>query len=219
MRINKFVAQASGLSRRAADVAINQSRVEINGHAARLGDNVTAKDVITLNGKRLNTPELTTIILNKPVGYVVSRHGQGSRTIYDLLPSELHHLKPVGRLDKDSSGLLIMTNDGDLANELTHPRFLKNKVYQVELDKPLQPLHHQMIHDRGIMLDDGISRLRLQKQHSAQNWQVIMSEGRNRQIRRTFAALGYRVTELHRTNFGFHELGSLGSGRYKKSNL
>ena len=218
MRINKYVAFATGLSRRAADKVLEQQRVRINGEIVMPGALVSPADAVTLDGDVLSFPEQTTIILNKPAGYVVSRDGQGSKTIYDLLPPELHHLKPVGRLDKESSGLLLLTNDGQLAHELTHPSFQKVKIYEVELDKPLAPLHRQMISDHGIELEDGNSKLQLERlmEGNNQSWQVIMHEGRNRQIRRTFAALGYDVKKLHRTHFGMYSLGSLGSDTYKK---
>ena len=216
MRINKFVAQATGLSRRAADHAINEGRVSLNTRAAQLGDNVEEGDSVILDSQRLNLAAKTTIIFNKPAGYVCSRQGQGSRTIYDLLPAELHALKPVGRLDKDSSGLLVLTNDGQLAHELTHPRFAKTKVYEATLDKPLEPLHHQMINDHGIQLEDGLSKLTLAKLNvNGLEWQVTMSEGRNRQIRRTFEALGYAVTKLHRTHFGPYSLNGVNKGELR----
>lgn len=218
MRINKFVAQATGVSRRTADGAIQQGRVAVNGHTATPGQDVTPTDTVTLDNQPITaTSATTTIMLNKPVGYVVSRDGQGSKTIYDLLPPELHHLKPIGRLDKDSSGLLLLTNDGQLAQELTHPKYQKTKIYQIELDKPLQPLHRQMISDHGLQLDDGPSKLMLQRLHEGNDkaWQVTMHEGRNRQIRRTFAALGYDVRKLHRTRFGEYILAGLTLGDYR----
>jgi len=217
MRINKFVAQASGLSRRAADEAIKAGRVTINGQPAELGDDVTPVVFVRLDDTLLeHTPEHQTIMLHKPKGYVCSRAGQGSQTIYDLLPPEYQQLKPVGRLDKDSSGLLLLTSDGDLANQLTHPRYGKTKIYEVMLDKPLEPLHQQLISDHGIELEDGRSQLQLHKQDSAgRQWQVTMQEGRNRQIRRTFAALGYLVTELQRTQFGNYALANLPAAQWR----
>jgi len=215
MRINKFVAQASGLSRRAADKVIAEGRVTINGQPAEPGDDVDGSQFVRLDDELITLDVKTvTIMLNKPVGYVCSRNGQGSSTIYELLPAEYHRLKPVGRLDKDSSGLILLTNDGDLANQLTHPRYAKTKVYNVSLDKDLEPMHQQMISDHGIELEDGNSRLHLEKQDDAgRDWQVTMQEGRNRQIRRTFAALGYEVRALHRVQFGAYELGQLQPGR------
>src|SRR6185503_16477500 len=104
MRINKFIAFASGLSRRAADTAIAAGRVQVNGAVPDAGQDITNADTVLLDGKPLYAPEqMQTVIFNKPVGFVVSRDGQGSRTIYDLLPVKYHRLKPVGRLDKDRS--------------------------------------------------------------------------------------------------------------------
>lgn len=209
MRINKFVALATGISRRAADKAISDGRVKINSRPVSVGDAVGSKDVVSLDGKTITPSTTATLMINKPTGYVSSRNGQGSKTIYDLLPEQFHNLKPIGRLDKDSSGLLLLTNDGGLANQLTHPRYAKTKVYEVELNKPLQPLHQQMISDHGVVLADGSSKLSLQKLNTDTDWQITMSEGRNRQIRRTFEALGYRVIKLRRTCFGPYKLSQL----------
>lgn len=217
MRINKFVASATGMSRRAADTAITAGRVLVNGAEPAFGQEVTHQDQVTLDGQKLSALKVQTIALNKPAGYVTSRDGQGAKTIYDLLPASLHHLKPVGRLDKDSSGLLLLTNDGDLAQQLTHPSNRKTKVYEVVLDKPLAPLHRQMISDMGIRLDDGPSQFHIERLTDGddQHWRITMQEGRNRQIRRTFAAIGYTVTGLHRTQFGQFQLGDLAAGRYQ----
>lgn len=188
-------------------------------------------------------------LLNKPVGYVCSRRRQGKfPTVYELLPPHLQNLKAVGRLDRDSSGLLLFTNDGDFAQHMTHPRYAKTKIYEVELDKPLAPLHQQLIADFGVLLPDGPSQLGLapldraeprsdqsgqhdpnqldpapatsqpeddSPDHDRRAWQVTMHEGRNRQIRRTFAALGYTVTRLHRVQFGPYSLGDLRPGSYR----
>lgn len=217
MRINKFVALATGISRRAADDALAVGRVTVNGRTPSPGQDVRTNDKVTLDGKSITTDvKLQTILLNKPVGYVCSRNGQGSKTIYELLPTELHHLKPVGRLDKDSSGLLLLTNDGHLANELTHPSHHKLKIYEVTLNKPLQPLHRQMISDKGILLEDGVSKFELERQAEGNEttWIVKMHEGRNRQIRRTFEALGYTVAQLHRTAFGPYQLNTTPTAGY-----
>lgn len=212
MRINKFVAAASGLSRRAADQAIADGRVRVNMSVPEPGQDVTAADTITLDGQALHAlQQHRTIMFNKPAGYVVSRAGQGSRTIYDLLPAELHALKPVGRLDKDSSGLLILTSDGDLANRLTHPSQQKQKLYEVTLDKPLQDADRQAI-GQGIPVENYVSRLGLAGADTS--WTVTMHEGKNRQIRRTFAARGYAVKRLHRTRFGEYVLDRLRAGSF-----
>lgn len=217
MRINRFIANATGMSRRAADRAILEGKVSVNGQPAAAGHKIIDGDTVTLDNQPLRPTPTQTIILNKPRGYVCSRNGQGSKTIYDLLPNNLYHLKPVGRLDKDSSGLLLLTNNGTLAQQLTHPGYRKNKRYEIILDQPLQPLHRQMISDFGLQLDDGPSKLLLERHQEGndQAWTVIMHEGRNRQIRRTFAALGYTVTGLHRTHFGPYSLGKISSGDYR----
>lgn len=218
VRLNKHLALVLGISRRAADELITANKVMVNGTLATLGSRLNpGQDAVTVSGKSLQAvPSFRYVLFNKPVGYVCSRRKQGeNETIYTLLPPELHTLNPVGRLDRDSSGLLLLTNDGDFAYRMTHPKFHKTKIYEVMLDQPLQPLHRQMISDFGVMLPDGKSKFeleRLGKDDSA--WRIIMSEGRNRQIRRTFGALGYVVTALHRTHFGDYALGDIPSGDY-----
>jgi 23S rRNA pseudouridine2605 synthase len=216
MRINKYLAHATGMSRRAADAAIGDGRVLVNGQKPSPGADIQDADSVTLDGVPLTKHvKILKYMLNKPSGYVVSRDGQGSKTIYDLLPAELHHLKPVGRLDKDSSGLLLLTNDGQLAQELTHPSFQKTKIYQVRLDKELSVPDFKAITVNGVLLDDGPSKFKLSLVNNRTNdWEVVMHEGRNRQIRRTFETLGYRVSKLHRTKFGSYALESLPSGSY-----
>lgn len=218
VRLNKFLAEKIGLSRREADNFIADGKVLVNGKKAILGARISESDEIVVNGKKIdNSPsKYIYLMLNKPVGYVSSRKAQGdAKTLYELLPKEYRALKTVGRLDKNSSGLILLTNDGDFAYKHTHPKFYKLKTYLVTLDKPLEPLHQQEISDFGIQLEDGPSKLFLSKLNDNRlEWQVEMSEGRNRQIRRTFAALGYEVKKLHRTEFGAYKLGKLTSGSY-----
>lgn len=218
MRINKYVASSSGLSRRAADGAIAEGRVLVNGARPEVGYEVAPDDVVTLDNRAITPAVKTLVMLNKPVGYVCSRNGQGSETIYDLLPVEYHGLNPIGRLDKDSAGLLLLTNDGELAQELSHPSRGKSKIYEIQLDQPLQPLHRQLISDKGVMLEDGVSRFEIERlaDGDERGWKITMQEGRNRQIRRTFAALGYTVTKLHRTHFGSYSLQDLKPGQYQQ---
>jgi len=217
MRLNRYIAQATGLSRRAADAAISAGRVLVDGQPPQLGQPVQPGQQVTLDGQKLSAQTTTqTIMLNKPAGYVCSRDGQGSKTIYDLLPETYHHLKPVGRLDKDSSGLLLLTSDGDLAHKLTHPSFQKAKVYGIRLNHTLSPADFETITKTGVPLEDGLSKLGLDPANNSNTqWRITMHEGRNRQIRRTFETLGYRVKTLHRTHFGPYALGTLASGRYK----
>lgn len=215
MRINRFIALATGMSRRAADTAIAEHRVYINSTLATPGVYVVDTDSVVLDGNPI-TPSVKTqtIMLHKPVGYVCSRDGQGSSTVYDLLPGDLHHLKPVGRLDKSSSGLLLLTNNGKLAHELTHPSSQKVKIYEVRLDKTLRP-QDKLVIEQGIELEDGISKLALQP-NPDKTWTIRMHEGRNRQIRRTFQALGYTVRRLHRSSFGEYSLNDLATGKYEQ---
>lgn len=216
-RLNKHLALQLGVSRREADELIEKGSVLVNAKIAILGQRIEEDDTIYVNGKKLGeTVDFEYIALHKPEGYVSSRRQQGeSPTLYDLLPPSLHHLKTVGRLDRESSGLILLTNDGDFTFEMTHPKFYKTKIYEVSLDQPLQPLHQQIINDHGINLDDGVSKLILERtDDSREHWIVTMHEGRNRQIRRTFAALGYNVVRLHRTTFGAYALNDLASGAH-----
>ncbi len=218
IRLNKYLASVLAIGRRQVDELIEKGRVRVNDTQPELGARVTPADAITVDDKPITAAQalFTYIALNKPIGYVCSRRQQGEvPTIYELLPPQYHHLKSVGRLDKDSSGLILLTNDGDFAHRMTHPSFAKVKEYEVTLDQPLQPLHQQMISDHGIMLPDGNSKLQLERLHDGDNraWRVVMHEGRNRQIRRTFAALGYEVVRLHRTSFGPFMLEKLPEGK------
>ncbi len=220
VRLNKFLAERLGVSRREADDLIMDGKVTIDGKIAELGARLDKLSKVCYNNKIVPfETEYLYLALNKPVGYVCSRHAQGQTpTVYELLPPEYRKLKTVGRLDKDSSGLILLTNDGDFAYRMTHPKFRKTKIYEVELNHPLQPLHQQMISDYGVMLDDGPSQFKVvtmtTEPTNRKQFMVALTEGRNRQIRRTFAALGYRVTKLHRTSFGNYELGSLPLGKY-----
>lgn len=218
-RLNKYLALQLGISRREADEYIERGDVRINEEVAKLGARFATGDTVTVKGKQLSGGvQFQYVLLNKPVGYVCSRKRQGdSPTIYELIPEPQRALKPVGRLDRNSSGLLLLTNDGDFAFRMTHPKFKKIKIYGVHLDRELEPLHQQMISDYGVELEDGASKFELEKvlDDRRDMWKITMSEGRNRQIRRTFAALGYTVTALHRTHFGPYALDALKSGALK----
>lgn len=219
LRLNKHLALHMGISRREADNLIDQKRVLINDIPAILGARFNDGDKIFVNGEQLQGDvDYQYIALNKPIGYVCSRRQQGDNpTIYELLPEKYHKLKPVGRLDRNSSGIVILTNDGDFAYQMTHPKFFKTKIYNVRLENNLAPLHQQMISDYGVTLDDGPSKLQLEKMNETdrKSWIITMHEGRNRQIRRTFGSLGYTVNKLHRTNFGNYALGDIKSGEFE----
>jgi 23S rRNA pseudouridine2605 synthase len=239
IRLNKHLALELGVSRREADDLIAAGKVLVNDTPAILGARIMPSDRVMVGSKLLSETgvEKQYVAFHKPVGYVCSRRAQGDNpTIYSILPAEFYALKPVGRLDKDSSGLILLTNDGDFAHQMTHPKFYKTKVYEVELDHPLEPLHQQMISDFGVQLPDGPSKFLIMKQDkvaqatdepqtnrasqgSGDTYEIHMSEGRNRQIRRTFAALGYTVTRLHRIQFGNYSLGDIKSGEYGLTNI
>lgn len=217
-RLNKHLALQLGVSRREADRLIERGDVTINGQEAIIGARVTAKDAVAIAGKPVagDTP-FVYMALHKPSGYVCSRRSQGGLpTVYELLPDNYHDLKTVGRLDFASSGLILMSNDGDFTYRMTHPKFVKTKVYKVRLDSELAPLHQQMISDYGVTLEDGPSKLSLERlsEDDRLDWIVTMSEGRNRQIRRTFSSLGYEVKKLHRTDFGPYSLGDIPTGKF-----
>ena len=236
VRLNKFLAERLGVSRREADELIRANQISINGKIAQIGDKVDKTSKVCYNNKDIPVQtDYLYLAFNKPIGYVCSRRTQGDTpTIYSLLPDKYHKLKTVGRLDKDSSGLILLTNDGDFAFQMTHPKFRKQKIYEVNLDKALEPLHQQMISDYGVALTDGLSRFKIinnqsfnlsssKNRHNSSNsphqtkqpqYTVFLTEGRNRQIRRTFAALGYKVIKLHRISFGKYELGNLATGKY-----
>jgi 23S rRNA pseudouridine2605 synthase len=222
-RLNKYIAFHLGLSRREADDLIAAGDVTVAGDTAILGGRIEPGQPVTVKGKLVSEKAAYTYIaFNKPEGYVSSRKQQGDTpTLYSVLPAEFHSLKPVGRLDKDSSGLLLLTDDGDFAYQMTHPKFYKVKTYEISLGTALEPLHQQMISDFGVTLEDGQSQLSLSRMYdeSRKEWVVTMSEGRNRQIRRTFEALGYSVKKLHRIQFGNYSLGDMKRGEYKPVNI
>ncbi len=242
VRINKFLAERLGISRREADDLVKANKVTLNGTPAVIGSRVGPTDEVRYEDKVLPAKaKYVYYLFNKPVGYVCSRSKQGKDpTIYELLPSDMQHLKNVGRLDRTSSGVILLTNDGDLGFQLTHPKFVKQKVYEVTIHQPLTPEDRRKITEDGVEIADGISKfaiadnlhpssndtpLKQQKALKRRDLKpdepdgfhliVTLTEGRNRQIRRTFSALGYNVLTLHRIRFGKYELGDLPSGEYR----
>jgi len=215
VRLNKHLAHTLGISRREADTRIEQGRVLLNGKIASLGNTVhLGKDSISIDNMVVlsASKKYTYVLFNKPVGYICSRKQQGDTpTIYSILPKQYQNLKVAGRLDKDSCGLLLLTDDGDRIFNLTHPKFAKEKTYLVGLNKPLTIDDKEQIVS-GVMLEDGKSTFSVSRaKHSSKpnRYIVIMHEGRNRQIRRTFGGLRYMVTHLERISFGPHSLDDL----------
>jgi len=213
MRINKFVARAVGISRRQADNLIRQGRVKVDGMPVNLGKQISVQNQVTFDDKLIQLQKLIYLAMHKPVGYVCSRKRQGSsQTIYELLDKKYKQLKTVGRLDKNSSGLILLTNDGDFAQTMTHPKYNKVKVYLVKLKNPLSATDIKRLAS-GVELEDGLSVLDVS--NTGSEYRVVMHEGRNRQIRRTFSAIGNQVKSLHRIQFGNYQLGRLGKGKTK----
>ena len=219
-RLQKILAQAGYGSRRACEVLITEGRARIDGHIAVLGERAEADSTITLDGHRIARPEaFRYIALYKPRN-VISSVGDpaGRRTVRDLVP-ETAHLYPVGRLDWDSEGLVLMTNDGDLANRLTHPRYGHKKEYRVLLAR--RPAQEQLeTWRRGVVLEDGYkaarAEVRLESGAGKGAWlRVTMGEGRKRQIRQTAASLGLPVVRILRVRIGTLELGGLKPGEWR----
>ena len=216
MRINRYLAYRYGSSRRDADQAIAAGEVYVNSSPAAMGQQINAStDVIVWAGHTpLQTKSPTMIMLNKPVGHVCSKHGQGAPTIYDLLPQEYSHLIIAGRLDKDSCGLVILTSDGQAAQELSHPSHDKLKHYHVRTTSPISSAHIRELMLGVDIGDTRPSRMSVTPTGSDNTYLVVLGEGRNRQIRRSLSALGYQITLLHRVQLGNYQLGALASGKY-----
>lgn len=218
MRINKWIAGHTDLARRKVDELIGQRRIRVNGTVATLGQNIEGTETITIDGKTitvLNDAPIT-VLLNKPVGYVCSKDGQGSKTVYELLPPEYGHLNIAGRLDKDSSGLVVLSSDGEVIQQLTHPTLNKKKVYVITTKRTLTDEVIHLIQHTGVNIGDKRkSRFKvIPDPDKLRTYTVILSEGRNRQIRRTIEAVKNQVETLHRIQIGTYELGNLPLGKY-----
>jgi 23S rRNA pseudouridine2605 synthase len=222
VRIQKLMAQAGIASRRAAETLIEQGRVTVNGQRAILGQKADpARDDIRVDGARLRIESARLyVMLNKPMGVVTAVRAQEQeprRTVRDLVPVE-EYLYPVGRLDADSEGLVLMTNDGELAQKLSHPRYEHPKVYEVALTGSVSD-EALNIWRRGVVLDDGPTKpveIKLLTRDKDSTWiRITMREGRKRQIRRIANTLGYPVTRLVRTQLDTLALGTLQSGQWR----
>ena len=220
-RLQKILAQAGVSSRRTAEEYILQGRVTVNGQKAELGQKADPiRDIVAFDGERLNPPEqLTYVAVHKPRGVVASLAAQGERqTVRDLVPLP-GRLYPVGRLDVDSEGLLLLTNDGDLTDYLTHPRYQSEKEYRV-LVKGEPDEDRLRVWRRGIILEGrrtAPADVRREERTSAGTWlRVTMHEGRKHQIRDIGEALGMPVRRLIRVRMGTLNLGRLQSGEWRK---
>lgn len=219
-RLNKYIASAGICSRRKADELIESGAVVVNDKkVTELGFLVGDKDKVFINNKLIHPVKHQYYRFFKPAGYITTADDEkGRKTIYDLLPKELFGLKPVGRLDRESTGLLILTNDGDLINELTHPSIKVPKVYLVSVDKLVQP-HELEQMANGIEIEKGktayadIEVLEVDKDRTMMR--ITLYQGMNRQIRKMFEYFGYEVKSLKRIQHATIQLEGLKRGEWK----
>jgi 23S rRNA pseudouridine2605 synthase len=207
IRVQKAIGDAGLMSRRAAEDLIREGRVSVNGRTVILGDRVDpSRDVVEIDGSRIPVaPGMVAILLNKPTGVIsTASDPHGRPTVVDLVASD-RRVWPVGRLDADSGGLIILTNDGELTNRLTHPSFGATKTYTALVAGDIGPRVLRRMRE-GVELDDGPARAvtaRIVDRSSGRTLvEVVMTEGRNREVRRMFDAVGHPVAELTRTAIG-----------------
>lgn len=220
IRLNKFIASSGLCSRRKADELIEQGAVKVNGVIVKeLGYSVTAKDKILVNGQPLKKQNLVYIKYYKPAGYITTMSDEkGRKTIYDILPDEVKDLKPVGRLDKDSTGLLIMTNDGNFINQMTHPSIKIPKIYRVIAEGKLNQQHLLQM-AKGIEIEPNkiayADSMILDFEGKNTVLQIILYQGMNRQIRKMLDSLGHPVISLKRISHGTINIQGLKKGQFK----
>jgi len=207
IRVQKAIARSGLMSRRAAEEAMVAGRVKINGRDVVLGDRVDPEtDMVTIDGTPVPiAPGLETHLLYKPVGVISTADDpQGRVTVVDLVPSE-QRLHPVGRLDADSEGLILVSNDGELTNRVTHPRYGITKRYLAEVEGDVKKVALKRL-TTGVELEDGPARAEsarvIDRRPGRTLVEVVMGEGRNREVRRMFDAVGHQVTRLVRTAIG-----------------
>ncbi|MEO2139026.1 MAG: pseudouridine synthase [Thermoleophilia bacterium] len=219
MRVHRALAQAGVASRRAAEKLVAEGRVTVNGDVAEVGQVVRDVDVIAVDGRRVQAEPIRTYMLNKPMGVVsTASDPEGRPTVLDGLPADVR-LYPIGRLDIDTTGLLLITNDGDLAHRLMHPRSKVPKTYEALVDGRVSSTAVRALRN-GIELDDGPTQPArvevLDRQAPGGTWlRIEITEGRNRQVRRMCEALGHRVRRLVRTRYGGLGLGRLQRGEHR----
>jgi 23S rRNA pseudouridine2605 synthase len=220
MRLVKFVANAGVASRRACERLIADGRVAVGGEIVTdPARDVTAADAVTVDGGPVTLPgsdELVVHLVNKPAGVVsTASDPQGRPTVVSLVPSP-RRLYPVGRLDIDATGLMLLTNDGELAHRLTHPRFEVDKTYRaVVAGGPVGQAALRRLRE-GVRLEDGLTAPARVRRLAPNTLELTIHEGRNRQVKRMCEAVGHRVSSLQRTAFGPLSLGDLGLGRARQ---
>jgi len=222
MRLNQFLAKAGVASRRKADLLIEAGKVRVNGKKVEtLGYIIDEKiDKVEVDGREAKIGQnLIYILLNKPKGYLSTAIDPFGRPIVlDLLPEVKERIFPVGRLDLDSEGVLLLTNDGDLAYTLTHPKFEIEKVYQVKVKGEVSPNNIEKL-NKGVILEEGIKANAqvkvIQIKKEITELEVTLKEGRKREIKRIFSALGHKVVELVRKRFATLTCKGLKSGEWR----
>lgn len=221
MRINKYLADSGVASRRASDKLIEERRVKVNGKVCSLGDEIDLDDVVTVDGAVVSPKKkFEYYIMNKPKGYVTTvKDDKGRKTVMDLLPEKIGRVYPVGRLDYDTEGLLILTSDGDLANRLTHPRNEIPKTYLVKIEGKIS--ENVLAKLRAGVILDGVKtkRANIKVIDETQNFtklHVTITEGKNRQVRRMFETFGINVDFLKRVKIGDLTLRGLDRGEVRK---
>jgi 23S rRNA pseudouridine2605 synthase len=214
MRLNAFLARAGVASRRGADELIKAGRVTVNGEPGELNTFVGANDIVELDGERFQPQELAYVLLHKPAGVVTTaRDPQGRRTVVDLV-DHAARVVPVGRLDADTTGALLLTNDGPLAHRLAHPRYGVEKVYEAEVEG--EPSDDALERLRtGIELDDGPTAPAQARRIGPSKVELTLHEGRKHQVKRMLAAVGHPVTRLHRSAYAGLTLERLEPGAWR----
>jgi 23S rRNA pseudouridine2605 synthase len=219
IRLNKWIAQSGICSRREADRLIEAGQVTVNGRRVMtLGESIDpVKDVVAVNGKPLSQPKRYYLLFHKPTGIITTRSDEkGRKTIYDLLPQEYHDADPAGRLDRDSSGALILSNNGDFIHKVTHPSFHLPKRYRVTLNRPI---HEDVLKRllKGVMLQPENKKAIMTaiEVEAPTVLLVTLVTGYNRQIRRSLEIVGYQVETLKRVAVGNVSLGQLKPGRFR----
>ena len=215
MRLNAYLARAGVASRRKADDLIKAGRVRVNGTRGELNTFVGSNDLVEVDGMPVAKQRLAYVLLNKPRGVVTTASDpQGRPTVVELVEHE-SRVVPVGRLDVDTTGALLLTNDGPLAHRLAHPRYGVEKVYEVEVYK--EPTDEVLrVLAEGVELEDGLTAPARVRRLGAAKFELVLHEGRNRQVRRMTEAVGHRVRSLHRSLYAGLELGALGPGEWRQ---
>ena len=215
MRLNAYLARAGVASRRGADELIKAGRVTVNGEAGQLNTFVESRDRVQVNGHPVELQPLAYVLLHKPAGVVTTAHDpQGRRTVVDLVEHPAR-VVPVGRLDADTTGALLLTNDGELAHRLAHPRYEVEKVYEAEVEgEPSDAVLEQL--RSGLELDDGPTAPAQARMLGPARVELSLHEGRKHQVKRMLAAVGHPVTRLHRSRYAGLTLEGLGPGESRE---